>query len=333
MLKRILLPLDGSQLAEIALPHALACAQATRSRLILAHVLQTGNNDPSKAQTVDPLDWRLRKLETSRYLEQKAELLLQEGVEVETVVLLGEAAERIVEYAQEVGADLIVMSSHGQSGLSPWNVSSVVQKVILTTYSSLMIIPAYRAPNVALGELQYRRIVAPLDGSQRAECVIPLLRTLSQKHDAEISLVTAVARPEMIGRTPLSSEDATLVEKLVARNRAESEKYLAQVASRIDNNVTSSVLVSEDVIATLYEFVKRQEADLVVFSAHGSSGNRDRRYGSTVTSFIVYGSTPLLIVQDLPPQKIRKTEAEVVAQRTSNFSQGERMVINAPAAV
>lgn len=333
MLKTILLPLDGSQLAETALPHALALALATKARLILCHVLPQVEQLGQESHAVDPLDWRLRTLERSRYLEQKAQLLALAGVEVETELLLGEAAERIVEFSQEREADLIIMSSHGQSGLSPWNVSSVVQKVILTVNSSVMIIPAYHAADVALEGLEYRRIVAPFDGSHRAECVLPLLQTLADSQDADISLLTVVTRPEMFRRTPLSADDAALVERLVDLNRTESEKYLAQLASRIQGRASSHVLVSEDLIDELYNFVARQEADLVVFSAHGSSGNRNRRYGSVVTSFVAYGSTPLLIVQDLPPHKIRMSDAEVAAQKALSTNTGARMVVNAPIVV
>lgn len=332
MLQSILVPLDGSQLAEVALPHALACAQATGARLLLIHVLPKRENGEIESHAVDPLNWQLRTLERSRYLEQRAEELSQAGVEVETELLLGEAAERIVEFAQERAADLIVMSSHGQSGLNPWSVSSVVQKVIMTTHSSLMIIPAYHSRNRSREPLQYRRMIAPLDGSQRAEIVLPLIQSLAQWHGAEVELVTIVARPEMHQRTPLSAEDAALADRVVEVNRTESEKYLAQMEARIEGRASCTVLVSEDVVGALYEFVQRRDADLAIFSAHGYSGNRDRRYGSIVTSFIAYSSTPMLIVQDLPPHKIRRSQAEVAAEKATNGSTGARMVVNAPLA-
>lgn len=332
MLQRILVPLDGSLLAETALPHALAFAQATDSQLILIHVLPNSDSQGGDAHAVDPLAWRLRTLERSRYLEDKARLLSQAGASVQTELLLGDAAERIVEFAEERAVDLVVMSSHGQSGLSPWNVSSVVQKVILTTSRSVMIIPAYHAQRAPLEALRYRRIVAPLDGSHRAECVLPVVQALAEGHQAQVDMVTMVARPEMLRRTPLSADDAALADRLVALNRTESEKYLGQMAARINGDVDAHVLVSEDVIDDLYAFVRQREADLLVFSAHGSSGNGNRRYGSIVTSFIAYGSTPLLIVQDLPPHKIGRSEAEMAAQREMNVNTGARMVVNAPVA-
>lgn len=331
MLQRILLPLDGSQLAETVLPHALACAKAADSAIMLVHVLQT-TEDHSDTPAIDPLDWHLRKMEAELYLEKVAELFAEAGADVQSALLQGGAAERIIEFAHETNADLIMMSSHGQSGLSGWNVSSVVQKVILTAHTSVMIVPAYEETDVALTELRYRTIVAPLDGSRRAECVLPFLQALGRLYNAQIQLVTVVPRPEMARRAPLSPEDAALADQVVARNRAEAEKYLAQLQPRVKGNVTKHLLLGDNVVGTLHDFLRQQDADLVIFSAHGYSGNGARRYGSLVTSFIAYGSTPLLIVQDLPPEEIKKTEAEVAVEETSESDMGVRTVVNAPVA-
>ncbi len=196
----------------------------------------------------------------------------------------------------------------------------------------MMVIPAYYARHVSFGQLRFRRIVVPLDGSQRAECVVPSVKAFVQAYDAEAVLVTAVARPEMVRRAPLSAEETALSDKIVARNRTAAEKYLSQLKTRVGSDASTHLLVSDDVTESLHEFVRRQKADLVVFSAHGSSGNRKRRYGSIVTNFIAYGSAPLLIIQDIPAEEIKKTAAEVVAEESDYNGMGARTVVNAPAA-
>lgn len=316
MLQRILLPLDGSELAECVLPHAVRCAQATDSLVIIVHVLPTSDvhiDIPS----VDPLDWRLRKMEARLYMEEIASMLSGQGINVETALLQGEAAESIAQYAKEHSVDLTIMSSHGRSGLNSWNVGSVVQKVALTTHTSVMVVPAYRTREGELTTaLRYNTIVAPLDGSQRAESVLPLLRALGQQNAAEIQFVTVVPRPEMPRRIPRSSGADVLVDQLMDRNRTEAEAYLSQLQSRIDGNTSEHILLGNDVVGTLHDFIGQQEADLVILSAHGHSANGARRYGSLVTSFIAYGSTPLLIIQDLSPDEILKSAAEVAAEET-----------------
>ena len=236
---------------------------------------------------------------------------------VEAVQLEGPAAERIIEYARENEINLILLSSHGRSGLTGWNVSSVVQKVILRVNRSVMVIRAYEAGEEDLDALAYHRILVPLDGSRRAEYVLPVVSTLARYGNAQLLLATAITRPEMPRRTPLSAEDAELGEKVVERNREEAEKYHAQLCSWLGSDrISSHLLVGDSAITLLHRLAVEEAVDLVALSAHGYSGDAQRPYGSLVTSFMVYGSTPLLIIQDLPADMIESSQAEIVSSQT-----------------
>lgn len=329
MIRKIVLPLDGSRLAETAFPHALRCARATNSLIMLVHALPTSANNQSDVPTSDPVDWRLRKMEAEMYLKDVAMLFSGVGVKVDTALLEGDPAECISQFATEQDADLIVMSSHGRSGLTGSNLSSIVQNVILATTTSVMIVPAYRSAEAYPDKMHYRQIIAPLDGSRRAESVLPFLTALGKVQHTQTHLVTAAARPEMPTRAPLSAEDARLVDEIVARNRDEAEIYLTQLQSRIGGNVSKHVLVGDNVVGTLHNFIREQDADLVVFSAHGHSGDGTRRYGRLVTSFFTYSSIPLVIIQDLDPSEIVKSDAEVAAKEMSELPKEARTVVNA----
>jgi nucleotide-binding universal stress UspA family protein len=312
MLERILLPLDGSTLAECVLPHAVAIARATGARLTLLHVVEPAP-DPNGV-TTDPLHWHLRKAETSAYLEEVGNRLRVLELDVEHAQLEGHAAERIVEYARDHSTDLILFSSHGKSGLSPWNVSSLVQKVIMRAARSVMIVRAYEMSTRDVESLTYRRILVPMDGSRRAEHVLPVASALAGR--GELVLASVVTRPEMPRRTPLTSEDAELADRVVARNREEAEKYLEHLKSWLAQAVTTRLVVGESAVTALHRLAQEEQVDLVALSAHGYSGDVNRPYGSLVTSFIVYGNTPLLIVQDLPADLIESTQAETVSTRS-----------------
>jgi nucleotide-binding universal stress UspA family protein len=313
MFNTILVPLDGSSLAETILPHVSIIAQVDSSEVILMRVLDKPSQVYSK-ETVDPLDWQIRKAEASAYLEQVAAQLVDTGLEVRTEIREGNAAESIVEYAQLNDIPLIMLSSHGQSGITGWNVSSVVQKVILRARTSIMIVRAYKPGAPDMKELRYQRILVPLDGSQRAESVLPRATAVARAQDAQVIIAHVVRQPEMPRRTPLTQEDQELVERVNDRNRAEAEKYLADLKSRLDVNTESRLLISRSVISTLHEFIEREQVDLVFLSAHGYTGETRWPYGSTVVSFIAYGTTPLLIYQDLHRDKILPTQAEMVAK-------------------
>jgi hypothetical protein len=124
-----------------------------------------------------------------------------------------------------------------------------------------------------------------------------------------------VAQPEMPRRVPLTLEEQELSRRLVELNREEATGYFDQLKSRLPGNVQTRLVVSDNMIATLHHLAEDELADLVVLSAHGYSATRRYPYGSVSISFIAYGATSLLIIQDLPPQEIAPSPAEVVAHQ------------------
>jgi nucleotide-binding universal stress UspA family protein len=313
MFKHILVPLDGSVLAECVLPHVTAVAGACASQITLLQVLEHDRRGRD-GLPVDALDWEMKRSAAQAYLDGVNGRLLELDLTATPVLVEGDAAEAIVEFAQQNGVDLIIISSHGQNGLTGWNISSTVQKVILRAYVSTLVVPAYVALAEDWRNFYYRRIVVPLDGSQRAEWVLAFAGKLATMGHGEVHLVYALAPPEMPQHAPPTQEDLDLSRRLVERNRQEIERYFEQIQTRLHNHVSTHLLSGRDVIPTLHDYVDTVMADLVVLSAHGYSESARWAYGSVTTSFIFHGATPLLIVQDLPLDKIKPTRAELVAQ-------------------
>jgi len=313
MFKRILLPLDSSKLAECVLPHLVAIARICEPEVQLLRVLEPFGVT-ARMRMIDPVDWQIRKAEAESYLSSIAERLQNAGLRVTTTHYDGRPAEQIIEVAHSWNADLIMMSSHGQSGISPWNVSSVVQQVILRAHRSLMIIRAYQPITAELTGLHYHKIFLPLDGSQRAEMPLAFAETLARAYSGEILAAHVVRQPELPRRTSASQEDLLLVNQLTERNQAEAIKYLEDLKSRMDATITIKLEVSPSVSRSLHQIADENNVDLTILSAHGYSGDTRWPYGSVGLGFIVYGSTPLLILQDLPTNRIESTRAEIAAQ-------------------
>jgi nucleotide-binding universal stress UspA family protein len=321
MLEKILIPLDGSVLADCVLPHTAAIAEAVGAKVTFLHVLETENDHPA-----NPLDWQLRKAEAQTHLQEVEAKWQQINLASETVLLEGKAAPRIIDSAHQAEVDLVVLSSHGQSGLTGWNISSVGQKIIHRVHKSIMLVRAYQTENDG-DKVTYGRILVPLDGSQRAESVLPAACQLAQFYEANLILAHVVTQPEMMQRTPLSTEEAQLVEELVARNRSKVSYYFNELKSRLPCDIETRLINSEDVTSALHDLVTQAGIDLVILNAHGGSGEVQRPYGSIVTNFIDYGATPLLIFQDLSPTEIEPTKAEVAAQ---DVKKGTRLPTNKP---
>jgi nucleotide-binding universal stress UspA family protein len=312
MFNRILVPLDGSAVAECVLPHVAAWSRLAGETVILLRVIEQPPTS-DQIQSVDPVNWRLQQVEAKTYLEDIKNQLEEAGLSrsVETVVLEGKPAERIIAYTREREIDLVILSSHGRGGLSGWNISSTVQKVMVRVYTSILIVRAYQSDQqTGLSDFGYGRVVVPLDGSIRAEYVLPVITPLSQEYQAECLLVHVVAQPEMPGQIPLTPEERQMIDKLVEHNRQEIMKYFEQLKKRLPGNVQTRVIANNSVIATLHSLIEDEKADLVLLSAHGHSGKTKHPYGSVSTSFVIYGTTPLLIIQDIPQEDVELSLAE-----------------------
>ena len=303
MFDTILVPLDGSQLADCVLPHVVAIARPFDSAITLLRMLEK-NHAGASAQLFDLLNWQINKTRSALYLDKIQARLESSNIRVQTEVREGLIAEGITEYAQNQGMKLIILSSHGRHGLTQWGISSVTQKTILSAQTSLLIVRAHA------GELTeapvYRNILVPLDGSQRAENVLPIITQLASFHKSQIHLVQVIQTPEMARQMPPAREDIELSNRVVERNREEAERYLEQLKLRSyleGITVQTHLIASDNAAMALHQLAEQEQINLVALSAHGYSGNHQWPYGSMVNNFIMYGKVSLLIVQDLPSRQ------------------------------
>jgi nucleotide-binding universal stress UspA family protein len=318
MFNPILVPLDGSQLAECVLPHVVAMAQSFEAEITLLRMLEK-NQAGAPAQLFDLLNWQINKTKAALYLEKMKVRMQESGLRVRTMVLDGLVAEGITEYVQKQGMKLIILSSHGHSGLTQWGISSIAQKIILSAPTSLLIVRANQfgdRPGELVEAPVYQHILVPLDGSQRAENVLPIITRLAQFNKPQVHLVQVVQTPEMARQMPPAREDIDLANQVVARNMEEAGHYLEQVKARSSLEgiaIQTHLMTSDNAAATLHQLGEQEHIDLVTFSAHGYTGNQQWPYGSMVNNFILYGKAPLLIVQDLPAKQEQKT-VEILAK-------------------
>jgi len=308
MFDTILVPLDGSQLAECVLPHTVAIARSFDAEIALLRVLER-NQTGASSQLFDLVNWQINKTRATLYLDKVRTRFQELKIQARTTVMEGLIAEGITEFAQNQGMKLIILSSHGRNGLTQWGISSITQKIILSAQTSLFIVRAHQYGDHA-GELSeppvYQRILVPLDGSQRAENVLPIITQLANFHKSKIHLVQVIQTPEMARQMPPAREDIDLSDQLVTRNREEAGRYLEQLKSRSYLEgiaVQTHLMTSDNAAVALHQLVAQEQIDMVALSAHGYSGNHQWPYGSMVNNFVMYGKIPLLVVQDLPAKQ------------------------------
>ncbi|MEO8285304.1 MAG: universal stress protein [Chloroflexota bacterium] len=287
MPRQILVPLDGSRLAEKALPHAVALARATDSGLTLLQVVST-------PQAANPLAWgvpvvsitsdlREVMLESAHeYLRSVTLRLDGEGMELQEEVLEGDAAEAIIMYAEqqsEVG--MIVMATRGRSGLTRWVLGSVAEKVLEASPVPLALIrPQVGSENQADVDASgfgrqalpriptYGTILVPLDFSVLAEEALVQAMVLAAATGATLLLVSVLPLPDAIELpipprlTPDGEEDnaetgsllpprqsvAQALQDVHDREEQALNQYLASVAHRVEEAGAARIEVRTQVL-------------------------------------------------------------------------------------
>ncbi len=144
MYKEILVPLDGSELAEQALPHATEIGKAFHSRVTLIRIIEPIAIFPEPG-VVGPvisigMDIEQDMKDTEDYLKQISNRLIFEGVDARTVIREGDAAAQICQYAQESNTNLVVMTTHGRSGLQRLFYGSVAESVLHSAKMPILLV-------------------------------------------------------------------------------------------------------------------------------------------------------------------------------------------------
>ena len=316
MLDHILLPLDGSTLAERVVPHAIALTEAFDSKLTLLRVVFQ-DEDINSHGIINPMDWQMRKTEAESYLKSIQARLKDIGINSEIQIIEGKPAHQIIEFAKHNDVRLIILSSHGSSGVSEWNINSTVQKVLFRAFIPVMIIRAYQEPFEEIEGLTYKRLLIPLDGSKRAECILPLAESICSAQNSKILLTHIVEEPSMPRQTPLGEEEHALIEQLNSISCEEAKKYMSQVSGQFNQDFVETIIEkSKKPTASLHDIIDREQIDLVLLSAHGFSGDNRWPYGKITLNFIAFGTTPLIIIQDLSRDEVGKSLAEIYAEQS-----------------
>jgi len=313
-IRGVLLGLDGSPLSEAALPHAEAMARAFDTELFLLRVLESkGRRD----EPVDSVAWRLSRAEAKKYLATHVERLASCGLAVRGDVREGDAASEIVDFARRHDIGLLVIGSHGEGGATPFALSGTVQKVITRAGRSVLLVRCLDGERRAKPEAPlYRRIVVPVDGSQRSEWAVCLAATVARSESAEVVLVAVAPVAETVRRPPLDPRSQRLVDELASLNRRWAEQHLEEMRQRLASSsleVRTVVSSSRRVRHELDEQLRALTPDLVVVSAHGAAGGARWPFGSTTSHLVHNGTAPLLVLQDQRCGALEPEETELAS--------------------
>jgi nucleotide-binding universal stress UspA family protein len=287
-IKTMLVPLDGSQTAEAALPYATAIAGATGAALHLFAVVARKGDGNAMRQYLRRTGHKAMTV----YLDSTAGPLRAQGFTVSTTVAAGNPADEIAAAAEDTPDTIIVMATHGRGELDRWLIGSVADKVMrIATRPTLLVRPAAAGPSRR--EVTVRRIMVPLDGSDVAETALVAAATLAAATGARLALVRVVpwisATAALYGHVPD-------VDRMNADLVTAAEDYLAGVKRRLPVGPRAEIIVLRGAPGPMLEsFALHEDVDLVVMTTHGAGGLRRLVLGSTADRLVRAGAPALLI--------------------------------------
>jgi nucleotide-binding universal stress UspA family protein len=277
MYTKIVVPLDGSPLSEVALPYAEEIAGRLGCNLVLFTALPV--EDQEEIQNHASYISRMIDI-TRRQVEKYTKNTGDKNVNVDAATYIGNPAEGILNYAEKSYPSLIVMATHGRSGVGRWAVGSVADKVVrATTRQPLLLIRAKGAHPDVRAKRTLKKAVVPLDGSPLSEAVIPYIKEIANLLKMEVTLIQVIQKTNGY--------------------RADAEAYLKEWCERFaEQGITSKYEVrSGSAAEQIIDLVDNAASDLVAMSTRGQTAINLWSLGSVAQKVLLGGTSPLLLVR------------------------------------
>lgn len=294
-MRRILVPLDGSQFSEAALPVALRLAHHAGSSLTLIVVLED--------EWVRAGSWPAAALKTQleEYLEtvaDKASSLTEAPLAV--TVVDGPVASTLQRFIESEDIELVVMSTHGRGTVHRAWLGSVADYLIRHLQIPVVLVrPVEPTPEWEKEAPEFRVVLVPLDGSPEAEKVLDWVGRIAHPAGAAYRLLSVVPQPTPFA-TPYLPHAARALREALERGREEAERYLETVKTRLEASgvsVSASVEVGVHPATGILHAAKAADVDLVAITTHGRSGVSRLMLGSVADKIVRGADLPVLVVR------------------------------------
>lgn len=306
MYRSILLPLDGSLFGEHAIQLATVLARRTGARLHLVHV----HNPNAEVVTWEPVTpFRFMGLDRSEREWDGNEMLLEEQyLTTQTQVCAGQLAgcadckiisgpvvAALEQEIRDTNPDLIVMATHGRSGFSRMWLGSVADALVRSARKPLLLVRT-ESEEAPVLPTKLANVLIPLDGSLLAESIVPHALDLGEGASTTFTLLRVV--PPVWTSPEIMSEPDTISEGALRERITESRQYLTSVADRMKGdglNVKCEVVVGTAAAATILEYTRRREVDVIAMATHGRGGVQRLILGSVADKVLRGAEVPMLV--------------------------------------
>jgi nucleotide-binding universal stress UspA family protein len=315
MTPTIMVPLDGSRLAEQAIPTSVSLARALGAEVLLAHVHQhTFEESAGSGALSGDADVRLRDREHG-YLEGVARGLAHAGVGARTSFLEAPVVQALLDEARLSGAFMIVMATHGYTGVSHAWLGSVTDEMVRRAPIPLVLVRPTVDPPMGEAAMGLAKLLVPLDGSRLSEQVLVPAGHVAKAAGAEIVLVRVI-EPASVSSDWLAvsgMEQARVAAHLVDAEVADARSYLERQAARLPidpDRVRTEVLVAPQPAIAMLDFADRIGVSLIALATHSKTGLADLLLGSMADKVLRGSSIPVMFlrprVEPVAQERIRE---------------------------
>ncbi len=295
MFKRLLVPLDGSRLAEAVLPAAVFIAEHFQATIILFHALEQ-----AAPATVHGERHLMQAEEAGSYLAELAARVARPNLTVETNVhpaREADVARSIIEHITELSADLVFLCAHGRSGLRDMVVGSIAQQVISGGTTPVFFV----RPSETETPFECHKILVPLDSEAVHEPAVPVASALAQACGAALSLLTVVPTSGTLSGQRAATGmllPATMTAVLDLAQRGAVE-YLQDLSTRLmaEGVGTTATVTRGEVAPAILSATEREQADLIVLATHGRRSLDAFWSGSVTPKILGRSNVPVLLVR------------------------------------
>lgn len=298
MYKKILVPLDGSKVAETVLPYAREFADNLQAHVELLGVVEpilAGIHDYVYSKHHIVVEDALKK-ETEDYLNRTSSYFQGTPGTVTTRVITGYPADQIVAEAKKEPSTLIAMSTHGRSGVGRLALGSVADKVLHTLKSPMLVVRGSEE-KVARASAQFKNMLVPLDGSTTAEQTFDTVISLAKAMKLKVSL-TRVS-PSVSSYYQFSDYPAINIGNLAEEVDMGAQQYLDSAAQKLKKAGLSQIEVSllhGSAADSIVDMSKKLPDSIIVMTTHGLSGVKRTILGSVTDRVVSHSERPVLIV-------------------------------------
>jgi nucleotide-binding universal stress UspA family protein len=292
MFERILVPLDGSNTAEIVFPYVVDFAERFASEVFLVHVEETKRTAENK-KAIAYLEGA--RLKINGMMENWG---ARPGTKLETKELNGNPAVEILKYAAEIDAGLIAVASHGASSTGPWPLGNIAAKILRASTFPVLLIRKPAAETSLAEKKLIKKILAPLDGSKLGEAAIPFAVELARKKEAGIVLFRVV-EPVTSFVGPTGEIAWNFINTYEKNALANVMNYLERVKNSLSSADASLEMATGEgqPASEIMDYAQANKIDLIAMSTHGRSGVGRWVYGSVTEKVLHSGDEPVLVVQ------------------------------------